>query len=228
MPKPGASPLLLMARPDFVGSFTEDPVKDLAQDAFARLQLSVQILDLPAARALKMLQNGELDGDLARNSAITELLNNLILVPEPLSTLEIMRYCLQPDYCKNEDPQGIGGYIRGAPALSAWLQQQSLTLVGYKDATTLLMSLVYGRLNYILLDNQSLHLLRQNLQLQQLTLYTHPLPLPPQHYYMVLNKRHQHLALPLAQALKDAKSRHPFFQQFPVRPLLKHQTSSGR
>lgn len=181
-------------------------VDRLAIEAFRRIGLAACIEAMTCERSLRNADSGMTDGDLLRvPDAIASGSPNLVAVPEALYTPLMNAFTSDPalrvDGLDDLAPLRVG-HILGWKVLEERLHAAAILRVrGPEELFPLLSSnkvdlVIYERLTGLqLIKDKALHDIR---------VIDPPLLAFPQH--LVLNRRHQHLAAPLAAAIRALKA----------------------
>lgn len=96
----------------------------LLRRAFERLGLELQFEPLPLRRSLPMTQQGQLDGEALRIRELALKYPELLLVPVPLATVQVLGYVRQAGPRPGDEATVLGlrlGYPRGIVLLENWL-----------------------------------------------------------------------------------------------------------
>lgn len=85
-----------LAQESVLLSKREDPLAPFAAkiafEAFRRIGVKADFVQLPSERALQSADNGQTDGDLVRAAGIDKLYPNLVQVPEPMLTYDTVAF----------------------------------------------------------------------------------------------------------------------------------------
>lgn len=177
----------------------------LVREAFHRLGRKVDIVQLPAQRALVEANRGEVDGDLMRVYEIPHNFPNLRIVPEPLIDFDFVVFTrhldFTPDGWDSLRPYEVG-IISGWKILEHELKDtRSLTSVG--DSHQLMRLLANDRVDLVVSERW------QGLQaIHDLGLHDIRLLEPPtktRTMFLMLNKRHQDMTSDLAATFRIIK-----------------------
>lgn len=97
-----------------------DPATSIAElvlkDAYAQLGMGLEVKRMPGERALYSANNGEMDGELYRKLGIERDYPNLMIIPVPLLTYEIVIFTNGADFVVNgwESLRPfVVGYVKG-------------------------------------------------------------------------------------------------------------------
>jgi len=201
-------------RPFVVGAFTlvskaQGPhyVEGLVRKALAEQGYALELQFLPGRRSIAQLNNGLIDGDMARLQDLSKDFVGIVRVDEPLVYACVLFYRLQSHAAlKASEPVRVG-VISGAAAgdaavLTRW---PSAELVGYesiKQAAQLLMS---ERIDMLAVSasqrSQLLAEVKRSVALQDVLQF-----LPA---YMHVHRSHEQLAVNLAESIKRLKLKYP-------------------
>jgi len=70
------------------GSLNSKICKLVLEEAYAQLDIKVEIIPLPGERALRTSNAGKVDGELFRIANIQKRYQNLVVVPTPINVLQ--------------------------------------------------------------------------------------------------------------------------------------------
>jgi len=76
-----------------IGLFT----KPVLQAAYTNIGVSVEIVEYPSSRALKLSNSGKVDGEASRLSVIEGKFNNLLRIPTPVGVVSDAVFSLDPN-----------------------------------------------------------------------------------------------------------------------------------
>lgn len=76
-------------------------VEEVLQEAYQRIGIRAEIKWLPGERALRMANDGEVDGAQLRVASVSEKFTNLIMVPVPVYETEIVVFTKNTDFPVN-------------------------------------------------------------------------------------------------------------------------------
>lgn len=206
---PATQPPLILATAALspLSASSNDPgfVSSVAEEAFRRIGLTIQVDRMPAERALISANSGLVDGDLLRIAGMTALYPNLEQVPEPLFEFEFLGFSradrdIEVRSWADLAPYAVG-YVRGWKFYEQRLPQGSrATAVG--GIGQLMELLRSDRVDVILLDRwQTLWAARE------VGVAVRPVgpPFAVVPLYLYLNRRHAALVGPLSRALAEVK-----------------------
>lgn len=177
----------------------------LAEGAFKRIGVEVEITVLPAERALINVNSGLDDGDIFRAPGMERNFPNLIQVPEPMLDYAFVAYARRADITirtwDDLQPYSVA-YASGWKIFENNVRNvKEVTITS--SIVDLFSLLEKGRVDVILLDRwggQSIvHQMGYKLKPQE------P-PLARTNMFMYLNRKHAALAPKVAQALRDMKA----------------------
>lgn len=176
----------------------------IVSEALKRIGLTLQTIQLPAERGLKNANSGIDDGEMSRIAGLEMSYPNLVAVPEKLMNWEFVAFSLRPIEL-TEGWRSLGPYtvafINGWKILEKNTTAIKPTMV--RDADQLFNLLIKRRTDIILYERWGGLLHRKMLQQNEIRLLEPPLAITPMFVY--LNKKHQGLIQPLADALKAMK-----------------------
>ncbi|MCF6210638.1 MAG: transporter substrate-binding domain-containing protein [Gammaproteobacteria bacterium] len=177
----------------------------LVIEAFRRTGHEVEIVQLPAQRALVESNSGIMDGDLMRVQEIPDTFTHLQRVPEKLIDFEFMVFTghtsLTPRGWDSLKPYEIG-IVAGWKILERRLQDsRALTRVG--DTQQLMRLLTNERVDLVVSERwQGLQAIR-DLKLKDVRMLEPPVK--TREMFLMLHKRHAALLPELAKALRSMK-----------------------
>lgn len=178
----------------------------LVIEAFRRTGHEVEIIQLPAQRALVESNAGIMDGDLMQVQEIPDTFTHLRRVPEKLIDFEFMVFTrhtsLTPRGWDSLKPYETG-IVAGWNILERRLQDsRALTQVG--DTQQLMRLLINERVDLVVSERwqglQAIH----DLGLKDVRMLKPPIK--TREMFLMLHQRHHHLLTPLADALRTMKS----------------------
>jgi polar amino acid transport system substrate-binding protein len=192
----GAPPFV---RPDGTG-FTDV----IATEAFRRIGLAVQVVNLPAERALRLADEGHIDGEVGRVGGLEAQYPNLARVPEPIARVEFAAFSRNPalpaDFAVLRTH--AVGLVRGWKYFEQAMAGGE-SVVTASDPEQLFRLLELGRVDVALYERSMGTALLMTLGIRDVR------PLDPvlarRDVYTYLNRRHAALVSPLAEALRAMK-----------------------
>ena len=186
----------------------------IAVEAFRRVGLQACIEPLPCERSLLNADGGQIDGDILRIPAtIASRYPNLVGVPETLYAMPMSGFVKRKDL----SPKSLGdlaplrvGFILGWKILEDGVKAtDTLRVRGPEELFPLLND---GKADVVIYDRfTGLHLIKE-LGLEGIRVLDPPLIVTPQ--YLVLHRRHEHLTVPLAEALRAIKADGSYAEAF--------------
>jgi len=192
----GAAPFI---RPDGSGFSNV-----IAREAFQRIGREVQVVSLPAERALRLADEGRIDGELGRLGGLEALYPNLLRVPEPIARVELVAFSRDPSI-----PAELGALRERAVGLVRGWKFFEHALAGAKqvvtasDAEQLFRLLSLGRVEVALYERSMGAALLTALGIRDIHRLEPPLARPE--VYTYLHRRHAALVPRLAEALRAMK-----------------------
>jgi len=172
--------------------------------AYLALGYQLQVEHLPAGRSLLMSNKGDYDGELFRIKTVAANYPNLLLVPEPLTSLAL--YAFVRDEVQNPDDDGGWqqnpklriGYVRGFKMAEQYpLKGSRVAVTTTRQAIEMLKQ---GKVDLLLDDVASV--LQVEPSLAEAKLRRLPQVLATEQLFHFLHKKHQALVAPLAAELK--------------------------
>jgi len=175
------------------------------REAFGHCGLQLEIVKLPAERALANANAGIEDGDLSRIAGLQAAYPNLVQVPEQAYFIDFMALTLRSDLRDSRwetlRPLRVG-FIRGWKIYEQVLPKGiDATSVG--DTRQLLSLLKSGRIDVALHSGSMFQPVAEELGIHGLRLLQPPIALQPMYTY--LNKRHARHVPCIAEALRAMK-----------------------
>jgi len=205
-PAAGAPALVLNAvgAPPFIQPDGSGFTNIVTREAFRRIGVEVQVVSLPAERALRLADDGRIDGEVGRVGGLEKLYPNLVRVPESVVRVELTAFSRDP----------------AIPAEFAALRSRAVGLVrGWKffeqgmaggeqvvtasDPEQLFRLLALGRVDVALYERSMGTALLMALGMRDVYRLEPPLARPE--VYTYLHRRHAALVPQLADALRAMK-----------------------
>lgn len=179
----------------------------IVKAAFAKLNKQVTIIAKPPERSLQDANTGITDGDFFRVSQIETLYPNLIKVPVPLYTLELLAFGQHIEdmhFTQWQDlaPYSIG-YIKGWKIIEKNIQDFKHK-VSVSDHETLFKLLEINRLDIAIYSRVFGIDLMKRLNITNIQMSRHIFANEPM--YLFLHKRHEKLIPALVRAFNAIKS----------------------
>lgn len=201
----------------------------LAKDIFSRIGHRVQIEKLPGERALINANEGVDDGELLRIKGMGEIYPNLIIVPEPIYTMDFVGF-VKPD---NVFP--VTGWAdletRVVGIINGWkiFETNINNVVERTDVRNIHMLfnlLEKGRADVVMVSRVEGEYISRELGISVKALEP---AFARREMYMYLHKRHINLVPKLAIAIKDAKVDGTYSRLYKamIASLAKKQPESG-
>ena len=178
----------------------------VAQNALSRFGIKVEILSLPAERALRDANAGVLDGELARVPGIEKTYSNLLFIPESLMDVEFTVFSIRHE---SVEPGWDGLKGHSVAFLNGWkiLEKNvpgSAEITKVNSPSQLFNLLKLNRVDYIIYEKWGGIALAKSLKIDNVNVLSPPLAVRQLHMY--LHNKHADLAGPLAEVLKQIKS----------------------
>jgi len=174
--------------------------------AFQRLDIHVTILEVPAERSLINANAGIADGDSDRIAGLEKIYPNLLRVPEKIMDWNFVAFSKEISFQTNDwdslQPYSVS-FIRGWKIFEHNVVNAAV-ITPVKNVQQLFTLLMKNRADVALYDQwQGLAYIKQN-RLNNIKLLT-PV-IVTKEKYLYLHKKHQHLVLKIALALKEIKA----------------------
>jgi polar amino acid transport system substrate-binding protein len=181
-------------------------IDGIVVEAFRRIGLKACIEPLPCERSLMNADGGQIDGDILRIPAVIGArYPNLVGVPETLYSMSMTGFTkskeLAPKNLSDLTPLRVG-FILGWKVLEDGVKAtDTLRVRGPEELFPLLKD---GKADVVIYDRLTgLHIVKE-LGLDGIRVLDPPFVTT--HQAMVLNRRHEHLAGPLADAIRAIKA----------------------
>jgi polar amino acid transport system substrate-binding protein len=174
-------------------------------EAFRRLGLRLEIVNLPSERSLLSANEGIHDGNFARVQGLEKQYPNLIRVAEQITTFEFVAFTAGPVFrtagWESLRPHHVG-IVTGWKILEGNITGgASLTKV--RDEKLLFGLLAAGRADLVVYDRQQGRVVLEQLGLRGITVLEPPLAVEGMYPY--LHKRHAALVPRLERVLREMK-----------------------
>lgn len=180
-------------------------IVDLLQAAYARLGYRMELVQLPAARSVREVADGFLDGELARAESPLLQQASLIRVPAPVAEISASAFVRDRDL-PIRDYASLLPYqvdtLFGLPLLEQRLAQHRVEKVGTMEQA--LRRVASGRTQVAVLPTSEGREVLARLALTGVSVVEPPLETVALHHY--LNVRHRALAEPLARAITELRA----------------------
>lgn len=184
----------------------EDPATSIAErvvtEAYRRLGLPVQVRHLPGERSLRSANNGDTDGELYRKLGMERDYPNLVIVPVPLLTYEIVIFTQGTHFVVNGwdslRPYTIG-YVKSIKIVEQNTQGMRVEVAGTLRQAFLKMTL--GRSDVVVANRTSGLAALKELNLTDIKVLSPPLATFPVFHY--LHKKHAALVPRLTAVLQQ-------------------------
>ncbi|MBB3118635.1 substrate-binding periplasmic protein [Pseudoduganella violacea] len=183
-----------------------DPATDIAEqvlrEAYRRLGMNLDVVRLPAERALVSANDGMMDGELYRKIGIERDYPNLLIVPVPLLTYEIVIFTLGTSFVVNGweslRPFTIG-FIRGIKIVEQ--NTQGMHIEPVATMMQALQKMTMGRTDVVVGNRVSGLAMARTLKMADIRVLQPPLATFPVFHY--LHKKHEALIPKLSAALQQ-------------------------
>lgn len=183
-----------------------DPATTIAQrildEAYRRLGLNLAVRYLPGERSLRSANNGEMDGELYRKLGMEREYPNLIIVPVPLLTYEIVIFTNGTSFpvsgWESLRPFTIG-YVKGIKIVEQNTVGMKTEIAATMRQAFLKMSI--GRSDVVVANRASGLAVLKEMKMSDVTVLNPPLATFPVFHY--LNKKHEALVPKLTAVLQQ-------------------------
>ncbi len=133
-------------------------LKNLLKDSYDEIGYKVVFKDLPAARGLKELKHGKVDGDMARTANVAIAYDAIIINPSYF-TIKINAYYLKDKFKKSPTidniKKGKVAHINGSLIIDKFLVNAESIIVS--NQTQLLNLIKFNRVDYIVPSSPLIH-----------------------------------------------------------------------
>lgn len=171
-------------------------------EAYARINIPISIVFTPAERSLRLANRGIVDGEIFRKRGIDDIYTNLIRLPVPINTIEIVAFVknknLKITNWGDLRPYRVG-IRRGIKVLES--ATAGMTVVSVSRVEQLLKMLEKDRLDVVVvskvLANKSFESSPPN------NIYMLNTPLAKVELYHYIHKKHIKLVPAISKVLKD-------------------------
>ena len=167
-------------------------VQRILDEAYRRLDLTLKVNYLPGERSLRSANNGEMDGELYRKLGMDREYPNLIIIPVPLLTYEVVIFTRGTHFMVNGweslRPFTIG-YVKGIKIV-----EQNTTGMKTEVAATMrqaFLKMELGRSDVVVANHASGLAILKDLKMTGVSVLSPPLASFPVFHY--LHKKHEAL-----------------------------------
>ena len=178
----------------------------IATEALRRIGVGLELIELPAERALINANAGIDDGNITRIAGLDKFYPNLVPVPEKMMDMEFVvftkRVEVQTDGWQALKPYSIG-IVKGWKILERNIPGEA-TLTLAEDAEQLFRMLEKDRVDLVLYSRWRGLARIKNRKLSGVRVLTPPLV--TKEMFMYLHKKHKHLVPKIAAALRAIKA----------------------
>lgn len=179
--------------------------EQIMQEAYRRLDIRLVLHQLPGERTLMYANDGKMDGELYRKLGMEQEYPNLIIVPVPLLTYEIVIFSHGTKFSVNGwdslRPYTLG-FVRGIKIV-----QENTRGMRVEPVPTMQLALekmMMGRTDLVLGNRASGMAIIRALNLEGVTVLEPALAAFPVYHY--LNKKHEALVPELTRVLRQMQS----------------------
>lgn len=187
----------------------EDPAavvsEQILREAYTRLGRNLVVHQLPGERSLVLVNEGKMDGELYRKLGLDRDYPNLVIVPVPLLTFELVVFSRGTSFALNGweslRPYSLG-FVRGNK-----FAQQNTVGMKVEQVPTMQQAfdkLMKGRTDLVLGHRASGMAVVHSQKLEGITVLEPPLASFPVYHY--LNRKHEALVPRLTRVLKQMRA----------------------
>lgn len=175
------------------------------REAYRRLGREVAVHRLPGERALMYANSGKMDGELYRKLGLERQYPNLVIVPVPLLTFELVIFSRGTSFVVNGwdslRPYTIG-FVRGNKIAEE--NTKGMRVEPVPNLEQAFSKLVKGRTDLVLSHRASGMAVVRSLKLEGITMLQPPLAAFPAYHYV--NVKHAALVPELTRVLKQMQA----------------------
>ncbi|CUA85918.1 hypothetical protein [Pseudidiomarina woesei] len=177
-----------------------DAVKEILEEAYQELGISMQYVDMPRNRSLVEANNGRISGELGRLPDLEARYNNLQRVPFELFAFETVLVADRRDcgLCTLDDVENLA-FVSGMQTIL-----QALENANFKRPSV--QAIDINQLHLMFSNRRVQAVLMNDFEARQLGYYDEPhliiTPIRQQLGYHYLHQKHAHLIEPLAEILE--------------------------
>ena len=206
LPAAGAEPLREINISTLVGN---DPATSIAeqilQEAYHRLGIKLVVHKLPGERTLFYANDGKMDGELYRKLGMEREYPNLVIVPVPLQTYEIVIFSHGTSFPVNGweslRPYTLG-FMRGIKIVQE--NTHGMKIEAVPTMQQAFEKMMMGRTDLVLGNRASGMAIVKAMNLEGVTVLEPPLASFPVYHY--LNKKHEDLVPALTRVLRQMQA----------------------
>lgn len=197
-----------------VSSGIREPLSNLQQtgfndlvtkEVFRRAGYEINILRMPAARALHDLDNGVTDADLVRIKKIGAVFQNIRVVPEKIIDFDFVAISknleFKPDGWDSLKPYEVG-IVSGWRILEVNVKS-NISVTRVEDTRQLIKILNNDRVDLVVSERWQARQAIKSLDINSLTI--HEPPIKSNELFIVVHKRHEKLIPKLTSIIKSMK-----------------------
>ncbi len=177
----------------------------VAKEVFRRAGYDIDILRMPAARALHDLDNGINDADLVRIKKIDKIYSNIRIVPEKIIDFDFVAISknleFKPDGWDSLKPYEVG-IVSGWRILEVNVKS-NISVTRVEDTRQLIKILDNDRVDLVVSERWQARQAIKALAVNSLTI--HEPPIKSNELFLVVHKRHENLIPKLASIIKSMK-----------------------
>ncbi len=186
----------------------------VTKEVFKRVGYDIDILRLPAARALHDLNNGIIDGDLVRIKKISTIFPNIRVVPEKIIDFDFVAISKNIDFKSNGwdslKPYEVG-IVAGWKILEANVKG-NVAVTKVDDTRQLIKILDNNRVDLVVSERwQAQQAIKES---SAKSLIIHEPPIKSNEMFIVVHKKHEKLIPKLVSAIKAMKKDGSFAQVY--------------
>jgi len=186
-----------------------DPATAIAEqimrEAYRRLGIKLVVHNLPGERTLVYANDGKMDGELYRKLGMEREYPNLMIVPVPLQTYEIVIFSHGTSFVVNGweslRPYTLG-YVRGIKIVGE--NTHGMRVEPVPTMPLAFEKMMMGRTDLVLGNRSSGMAVIKSLNLEGVTVLEPPLASFPVYHY--LNKKHEALVPELTRVLRQMQA----------------------
>jgi len=182
-------------------------VLKILREAYSNLGMEIEFKEYPILRSTHYAHTGSVDGEIFKVNGVDKKYPNLIKIPVPLDTLELMVLTRKNSPLQATWPslhRASIGYFRGIFFIERQIETQNITNAKTLETNEQLIKMVsLGRLEAGLIARITGVMLLQKNPANNVMLHKHPIAATPVYHY--LNKKHADLVPQLTEILHRMK-----------------------
>jgi len=177
----------------------------ILREAYRRIGMTLVVHKLPGERTLVYANEGKMDGELYRKIGMEREYPNLVIVPVPLQTYEIVIFSRGTSFVvggwESLRPYTLG-FVRGIKIVQE--NTKGMRVEAVPTMPQAFEKMMMGRTDLVLGNRASGHAVIRSLSLEGVTVLEPPLASFPVYHYV--NKKHEALVPELTRVLRQMEA----------------------